>query len=124
MAYLNAPGNPALQLCLAALADPTRRAVLRQLRRGPLTVGQIAEEIPVSRPAVSQHLRALQNAALVHDRWEGTRHYFSLNAATIVELRSYFEQMWQEAMRAYAKHVDNEEAMHERRNRKSKKQRR
>jgi DNA-binding transcriptional ArsR family regulator len=124
MAYLTAAHDPALQRCLAALADSTRRAVFHQLRRGPLTVGEIADELPVSRPAVSQHLRALQHAALVHDRWEGTRHYFSLNAATIVELRRYFEQMWQEAMRAYAKHVDNEEAIHERTGRKRKNRRR
>jgi DNA-binding transcriptional ArsR family regulator len=124
MPYLNAPDDTALQLRLAALADSTRRAVLDQLRRGPLTVGEIADELPVSRPAVSQHLRALQDAALVHDRWEGTRHYFSLNAASIMELRRYFEQMWQEALRAYAKHVENEEASHERSGRKSKKQRR
>jgi DNA-binding transcriptional ArsR family regulator len=124
MAYLNAPDSPALQSCLAALADPTRRAVFHQLRRGPLTVGQIAGKVPVSRPAVSQHLRALQGAGLVHDRWEGTRHYFSLNAATIVELRGYFEQMWQEAMRAYATYVDDEEEIHGRPGRKSKKRRR
>jgi DNA-binding transcriptional ArsR family regulator len=124
MAYPTAAYDPALQRCLSALADSTRRAVFHQLRRGPLTVGEIADELPVSRPAVSQHLRALQHAALVHDRWEGTRHYFSLNAATIVELRRYFEQMWQEAMRAYAKHVDNEEAIHERTGRKRKNRRR
>jgi DNA-binding transcriptional ArsR family regulator len=124
MAYLNTPHDPALQLCLAALADPTRRAVFHQLRRGPLTVGEIADEVPVSRPAVSQHLRALQQASLVHDRWEGRRHYFSINAATIVELRRYFEQMWQEAMRAYSKHVEDEEAIHGKSGRKSKKRRR
>ena len=112
MTYLNSRYDPALQRCLAALADSTRRAVFHQLRRGPLTVGEIAGDLPVSRPAVSQHLRALQQAGLVHDRWEGTRHYFSLNAATIVELRRYFEQMWQEAMRAYAQHVENEETIH------------
>jgi len=124
MAYLNTAHDPALQLCLAALADSTRRAVFDQLRRGPLTVGEIADELPVSRPAVSQHLRALRQAGLVHDRWEGRRHYFSLNAATLVELRRYFEQMWQEAMRAYARHVEKEEAIHERSGSKSKKRRR
>ena len=124
MPYVNASADPTLQLCLAALADSTRRAVVHQLRRGPRTVGEIADELPVSRPAVSQHLRALQDAALVHDRWEGTRHYFSLNAATIMELRRYFEQMWQDALRAYAKYVENEEASHGRSGRKSKKRRR
>ncbi len=124
MPYLNTPDHPALQLRLAALADSTRRAVFHQLRRGPLTVGEIADELPVSRPAVSQHLRALQDAALVHDRWEGTRHYFSLNAASIMELRRYFEQMWQDALRAYAKYVESEEASHGRSGRKSKKRRR
>jgi DNA-binding transcriptional ArsR family regulator len=103
-----------LEPALAALADATRRAVLQQLREGPRTVGEIAGELPVSRPAVSQHLRALQEAGLVHDQWDGTRHYFSLNPAPLVELRRYFEQMWQDALRAYARHVEKEEAKHAR----------
>lgn len=124
MAYLNTAREHSLQLCLAALADSTRRAVFHELRRGPRTVGEIANELPVSRPAVSQHLRALQHADLVHERWEGTRHYFSLNPATIIELRRYFEQMWQEAMGAYARYVENEEAIHGRSGKTGKKQRR
>jgi DNA-binding transcriptional ArsR family regulator len=123
MTYLNASNDPTLQLRLAALADSTRRAVFHRLRHGPLTVGEIADELPVSRPAISQHLLALHDAGLVHDRWEGTRHYFSLNAAAIVELRRYFEQMWQETMRAYAKYVENEETSHGRPGRKIKKRR-
>jgi DNA-binding transcriptional ArsR family regulator len=97
---------------LAALADPTRRAVLEQLRGGPLTVGEIAERLPVSRPAVSQHLRALSDAELVSDSWEGTRHYFRLDSASLLELRGYFEEMWQAAMNEFARHVAAEEARH------------
>lgn len=99
---------------LAVLGDATRRAVLEQLRRGPLTVGEIADRLPVSRPAVSQHLRALEAAGLVVERWEGTRHYFSINAATVLELRRYMEEMWQDAMQAFARHVTREEAKHAR----------
>jgi DNA-binding transcriptional ArsR family regulator len=97
---------------LAVLGDSTRRAVLEQLRRGPLTVGEIADRLPVSRPAVSQHLRALETAGLVIERWEGTRHYFSINAATVLELRRYMDQMWQDAMQAFAQHVTTEESKH------------
>jgi DNA-binding transcriptional ArsR family regulator len=124
MPYLQSRGDLAVQLRLAALADPTRRAVFERLRRGPLTVGAIAGALPVSRPAVSQHLRALQDAGLVDDRWEGTRHFFSLNAATILELRRYFEQMWQETMLSYAEYVQNEETSLGQSSRKSKKRRR
>ena len=98
---------------MAALGDPTRRAVLHQLRGGPRTVGEIANELPVSRPAVSQHLRALSAAGLVLDNWEGTRHYFTLNAPTLLELRRYFEDMWQDAMRSFARHVEKEETTRE-----------
>lgn len=96
-------------LSLGALSDPTRRAVLEQLRRKPRTVGEIAGQLPVSRPAVSQHLRALAGAGLVTERREGTRHYFSLNPATLMELRRYFEGMWQDSMQAYARYVEQEE---------------
>ena len=100
---------PDIAHVLAALADPTRRAVLEQLRGGALTVGEIAARLPVTRPAVSQHLRALQAGGLVRDEWRGTRHFFSLDAAALVELRRYAERMWQDAMLAYGKHVDQQE---------------
>ncbi|MDX2219157.1 MAG: metalloregulator ArsR/SmtB family transcription factor [Burkholderiales bacterium] len=99
---------------LAALGDGTRRSVLEALRGGALTVGELAERLPVSRPAVSQHLRALQDAGWVVDRWEGTRHYFSINAATVLETRRYLESMWQDAMQAYAHHVSTEEKKRDR----------
>ena len=79
---------------LAALADPTRRAILELLRDGPLTVGELAEEMPVSRPAVSQHLAVLRNAQLVSEERAGTRRLYSANAAGLAALRAYLEDVW------------------------------
>src|SRR6185436_1628345 len=79
---------------LAALADPTRRAILELLRDGPLTVGELAEEMPVSRPAVSQHLAVLRNAQLVSEERVGTRHLYRANAEGLAALRAYLEDVW------------------------------
>jgi DNA-binding transcriptional ArsR family regulator len=92
MAYGNA---------IAALADPTRRRVFERLRAGPRPVGEIARGLPVSRPAVSQHLRVLKEAGLVRERREGTRNYYSVNGDGLAELRDYFEQFWDEALAAF-----------------------
>ena len=120
MAYLqNSASERKAGLRFAALADDTRRAILGQLRAGPRTVGEIADELPVSRPAVSQHLRTLQEAGLVRGSWSGTRHYFTLEAASFVELRNYFDQLWQQALQAYAEHVHREEKRREPNRRKS-----
>jgi DNA-binding transcriptional ArsR family regulator len=86
---------------IAALADPTRRRVFERLRGGPRPVGEIARGLPVSRPAVSQHLRVLKEAGLVRERREGTRNFYSVNGEGLAELRDYFEQYWDEALAAF-----------------------
>jgi len=77
-----------------ALGDPTRRAIFERLRLGPRSVGELAEGLPVSRPAVSQHLRVLKEAQLVTERRDGTRRIYSLNPGGLLELRAYFDQFW------------------------------
>jgi DNA-binding transcriptional ArsR family regulator len=86
---------------IAALADPTRRAVFERLRGGPRPVVEIAHGLPVSRPAVSQHLRVLKEAGLVRERREGTRNFYSVNGDGLVDLREYFEEFWDEALAAF-----------------------
>jgi DNA-binding transcriptional ArsR family regulator len=86
---------------MAALADPTRRAVFERLRRGPRPVVEIARGLPVSRPAVSQHLRVLKEAGLVRERREGTRNFYSVNGDGLAEVREYFEEFWDEALAAF-----------------------
>ena len=88
---------------MAALADPTRRAVFESLRHGPRPVGEIARGLPVSRPAVSQHLRILKEAGLVRERREGTRNFYSVDGDALAELREYFEEFWEEALAAFKK---------------------
>jgi DNA-binding transcriptional ArsR family regulator len=90
---------------LAVLADPTRRALLDLLRREPLPVGELARRMPVSRPAVSQHLKVLKEAQLVREYRHGTRHYFGLNPVGFAGLREYADSMWQEALNAFATYV-------------------
>jgi DNA-binding transcriptional ArsR family regulator len=90
---------------LAVLADPTRRALLGQLRGKPLTVGELALQMPITRPAVSQHLKILKEAQLVSEHRQGTRHYFSLNPTGFAGLREYADSMWQEALNAFATYV-------------------
>jgi DNA-binding transcriptional ArsR family regulator len=90
---------------LAVLADPTRRALLELLRRKPLPVGDLARHVPVSRPAVSQHLKILKRAQLVREHRHGTRHYFGLDPAGFAGLREYADSMWQEALDAFAAYV-------------------
>ena len=85
-----------------ALGDPTRRAIFEQLRHGPQSVGELAEGLPVSRPAVSQHLRVLEQAALVSHRPNGTRHVYRVEPAGLAELRDYFERFWGEALERIA----------------------
>ncbi len=90
---------------LAVLADPTRRSLLDLMRHKPLTVGELARRMPISRPAVSQHLKILREAQLVREHRHGTRHYFTLNPAGFAGLREYADSMWQEALNAFAAHV-------------------
>src|ERR671930_1254670 len=91
---------------LQALGDPTRRTVLEQLRVGPLAVGEIASRLPVSRPAVSQHLRVLKEARLVTERQNGTRRLYRVDHDGLAELRAYLESFWDEALARYKDEVE------------------
>lgn len=93
---------------IQALADPTRRTVFETLRGGPRSVGELAAGLPVSRPAVSQHLRVLKHAGLVRDRRAGTRTFYSVDAAGLAELRAYFEGFWDEALAAFREASESE----------------
>lgn len=84
-----------------ALGDPTRRAVLKRLRKGARSVSEIAKGMDVSRPAVSQHLKVLKDAHLVVDRAEGTRRLYEVNTAALEELRSWLDGFWDEALSAF-----------------------
>ena len=97
MAYGNA---------LAALADPTRRSVFERLRSGPRSVNAIAHGMPVSRPAVSQHLKVLKEAGLVADRPEGTRRVYYLDPHGLGELRAWFDRFWEEALDRFKAEVE------------------
>jgi DNA-binding transcriptional ArsR family regulator len=86
---------------LAVLADPTRRRVFERLRNGPRPVNSIAAGLPVSRPAVSQHLRALKDAGLVEERSEGVRRIYSLRREGLMELREWLDSFWGDALEAF-----------------------
>jgi DNA-binding transcriptional ArsR family regulator len=92
MAYGNA---------LVVLADPTRRKVFERLRAGPRPVNVLAAGLPVSRPAVSQHLKVLKNAGLVEERSEGVRRIYSLRREGLVELREWLDSFWGDALEAF-----------------------
>ena len=83
------------------LGDPTRRAILERLRGGPLSVAEIARDLPVSRPAVSQHLRVLKEAGLVSERRSGTRRLYRLDLNGLATLRAYLDSFWEEALAAF-----------------------
>jgi DNA-binding transcriptional ArsR family regulator len=86
---------------LTALADPTRRAIFERLARSPSPVGELARELPVSRPAVSQHLKVLKSAGLVTDQAAGNRRVYSVDSAGIAAIREYFEQFWQQSLASF-----------------------
>ena len=98
---------------IQALGDPTRRTVFETLREGPRSVGDLARGVPVSRPAVSQHLRVLERAGLVTARRRGTRNFYSVNGDGLAELRTYFEGFWDEALAAFKAAAESEEGGHE-----------
>jgi DNA-binding transcriptional ArsR family regulator len=83
---------------LDALGDPTRRQVFELLKRGSLSVGELAAQLPVSRPAVSQHLRVLETAGLVTHHRVGTRHLYEVDGDGVAELRVWVEGFWDEAL--------------------------
>jgi DNA-binding transcriptional ArsR family regulator len=99
---------------LSALADPTRRAIFERLADGPKAVVELAEGLPVSRPAVSQHLKVLKEAGLVVDRAVGTRRVYQLNPVGLGALRAYLDRFWDQALAAFAAAAEQEgEQAHE-----------
>jgi DNA-binding transcriptional ArsR family regulator len=90
----------------SALYDPTRRAVLERLRDGPRSVGEIARGLPVTRPAVSQHLKVLKEAGLVDDRSEGTRRIYQIDPKGLGAMRAWLDQFWTTALDAFAAEVE------------------
>jgi DNA-binding transcriptional ArsR family regulator len=95
------------ETALDAVGDGTRRAILaRLLEDGPLPVVDLARDLPVSRPAVSQHLRILKDAGLVVDEPRGTRRVYALNPAAFASLRDYFDRFWTEALTAFKRRVE------------------
>lgn len=93
---------------ISALADPTRRAVFEKLRDGPRPVGEIAEGLPVTRPAVSQHLKVLKDAGLVSDRSVGTRRIYYIDPKGLGAMRAWLDQFWDSALDAFALAVEAE----------------
>jgi DNA-binding transcriptional ArsR family regulator len=93
----------------AALGDATRRKVFELLRRGPRAVGDLAAELPVSRPAVSQHLRVLREAGLVTERRNGTRRLYAIDPGGVAGLRDYFDDFWNEALARYKAAAEDEQ---------------
>jgi DNA-binding transcriptional ArsR family regulator len=91
---------------LSALADPTRRLVFERLKSGPQAVGAIARGLPVSRPAVSQHLKVLKEAGLVTDRPEGTRRLYFIDPHGLGALRGWLDQFWDQALAAFQSEVE------------------
>jgi DNA-binding transcriptional ArsR family regulator len=81
-----------------ALGDPTRRRIFDRLAQGPKPVGELARGLPVSRPAVSQHLRVMKDAGLVTERAEGTRRVYRVDPSGVIALRAYFEDFWDRAL--------------------------
>lgn len=99
MAYGNA---------LTALADPTRRKVFERLRAGPKSVGSLAKGLPVSRPAVSQHLKVLKEAGLVREEAEGTKRIYRIDPKGLGQLRGWLDQFWDHALEAFRAEVEGE----------------
>jgi DNA-binding transcriptional ArsR family regulator len=96
-----------------ALGDPTRRAVFERLRGGALPVVEIARGLPVSRPAVSQHLRVLKGAGLVTDEHVGARRLYRIDPDGLAELRAYGDRFWEDVLGAFKDHAESEEARDE-----------
>jgi DNA-binding transcriptional ArsR family regulator len=99
MAYDNA---------FVALADPTRRAVFERLRKGPRAVGELAEGLPVSRPAVSQHLKVLKEARLVSAYRDGTRQFYAIDTQGLAEVRAYLDSFWGDALNAFKVYAEKD----------------
>ena len=93
---------------LTALGDPTRQAIFERLTDGPLAVGQLADVLPISRPAVSQHLKVLKEVGLVTDRQEGTRRLYSVDPDGLARLRAHLDGFWERSLAAFQQHASRE----------------
>jgi len=98
----------AYAMAMDALGDATRREIMEKLRGGPRPVGELAAGLPVSRPAVSQHLRILKEAGLVTERKEGTRRIYSIEQSAIADLRAYFDSFWDQALAGFKATAESE----------------
>jgi DNA-binding transcriptional ArsR family regulator len=94
---------------LGALGDPTRRSIFERLVTRPMAVGELADELPVSRPAVSQHLKVLKEVGLVMDQANGTRRVYRVDPRGVDALRAYLDQLWDKALSAFADAVEHED---------------
>ena len=94
---------------LTALAEPIRREIVERLASQPMAVGELAAGLPISRPAVSQHLKVLKEAKLVRDRADGTRRIYFIDPAGFGQIRAWLDRFWDESLAAYAKAVEREE---------------
>ena len=92
-----------------ALADPMRQAILERLAGHPMSVGELAADLPVTRPAVSQHLKVLKQAALVQDEARGTRRIYRIDPAGLGVIRQWLDRHWDRALAAYAQEIEREE---------------
>ncbi len=97
---------------LAALADPTRRAVFERLRGGARSVADLARGMPVSRPAVSQHLKALKEAGLVRDEPRGAARIYRIHAEGLIELRAWLDTFWDDALTRFKAHAEGPDDDH------------
>jgi DNA-binding transcriptional ArsR family regulator len=98
--------DQSLARAFAALGDPTRRAVFEQVAARPQAVRQLADQLPVSRPAVSQHLKVLADAGLVVSRAHGTSRIYELDPRGLEGLRDYLEGFWQRSLRSFSQHAE------------------
>src|SRR3712207_1784796 len=97
-----------IESALSALADPTRRTIFERLANGPQAVGKLAQGLPVSRPAVSQHLKVLKSAGLVADRAEGARRVYHIDPNGLGAIRAWLDQFWDRALDAFQAEVEAE----------------
>ena len=94
------------QARMAALGDPSRRAIFDMLSEGPLSVGEIAQRLPVTRSAVSQHLRVLSEAGLVAHEAQGTRHLYRLDPEGVAQIRDYLDGVWNKALASFKRRTE------------------
>jgi len=97
-------------LAFAALAEPMRQAIVERLAQQPMAVGELASHLPVSRPAVSQHLKILKEARLVRDQADGTRRIYRIDPAGLGAIRAWLDSFWDKALAAYAEAAEREES--------------